>query len=95
MTMIRKLIAAEIRELGDDEVEVIMSTSALARDGHILIPQGVVLDNYRANPIVLWSHDPDKPVGNAEDTALSGDSISARVRFAPLGISAKADEVRG
>lgn len=95
MTMQRKLIAAEIRELGDDEVEVVMSTAALARDGHILIPQGVVLDNYRANPIVLWSHDPDKPVGNAEDTAISGNSISARVRFAPVGISHKADEVRG
>lgn len=95
MTMIRKLIAAEIREMGDDEVEVVMSTSALARDGHILIPQGVVLDNYRANPIVLWSHDPDKPVGNAEETAIAGDSISARVRFAPIGISHKADEVRG
>lgn len=95
MTTMRKLIRAQINTLGDDEVEVVMSTAALARDGHVLIPQGCVLDNYRANPICLWSHDPDKPVGNAETVGVGADQIAARVRFAPTGISRKADEVRG
>lgn len=95
MTMIRKLVRAQINQLGDDEVEVVMSTAALARDGHVLLPQGCRLDNYRANPIVLWSHNPDLPLGNAEDITVSPDKITARVRFAPLGISAKADEIRG
>jgi HK97 family phage prohead protease len=95
MTMIRKLVRAQINTLGEDEVEVVMSTASLARDGHILIPQGCILENYRANPIALWSHDPDLPVGNAENIAVEADQITARVRFAPLGISVKADEVRG
>lgn len=95
MTAMRKLVRAEINTLGDDEVEVVMSTASLARDGHILLPQGCVLDNYRANPITLWSHDPDQPVGNAEDVEVGPEKIRALVRFAPLGISAKADEVRG
>ena len=95
MTMIRKLIRAQINTLGDDEVEVVMSTAALARDGHVLIPQGCRIENYRANPIVLWSHDPDKPVGNAENVVIAADRLTARVRFAPLGISHKADEIRG
>lgn len=93
--MMRKLFRAQVNVLGEDEVEVVMSTAAVARDGHILIPQGCVLDNYRANPIVLWSHDPNYPIGNAENVAIAGDKITARIRFAPLGISAKADEVRG
>lgn len=93
--MIRKLIRAEINTLADDEVEVIISTSALARDGHVLLPEGCQLENYRANPIVLWSHDPDKPVGNAVDIAIGSDKITARVKFAPAGISAQADETRG
>jgi hypothetical protein len=38
---------------------------------------------------------PDLPVGNAENIAVEPDQITARVRFAPLGISVKADEVRG
>ena len=95
MAILRKLVRAQITALGDDEVEVVMSTDALARDGHILIPQGCQLENYRANPIALWSHDPDKPVGNAEDVGVGAGQLTARVRFAPLGISRKADEVRG
>lgn len=95
MTMMRKLIPVEINQLGDDEIEVIMSTSALARDGHVLEPQGCRLANYKLNPIFLWSHDPDKPIGNSEDIVIEANQIRARVRFAPLGISPKADEVRG
>lgn len=95
MNRIRKMIRAEFNQLGDDEVEVVMSTASLARDGHVLDPQGCRLENYRANPIVLWSHDADKPIGNVEDIVVGRDNITARIRFAPLGISAKADEIRG
>lgn len=95
MTRIRKFIQADISALGDDEVEVIMSTDILARDGHVLVPQGCRLNNYAANPIVLWGHDPDQPLGNAPTVEIDGDKIRALVKFAPLGISARADEVRG
>jgi HK97 family phage prohead protease len=93
--MRRVTVPAQINTLGDDEVEVIISTSALARDGHILEPSGCDLTNYRANPIVLWQHNPDVPVGRAADLVIEGDKIRARVSFAPSGISQKADEVRG
>lgn len=95
MSMIRQIVPAEINQLEDDEIEVVMSTAVLARDGHILVPGGCMLENYRANPIVLWSHNPDLPIGNAPDIAVEADKIRARIKFAPLGISAKADEVRG
>lgn len=95
MTMIRAAVAAEIKTLGDNEVEVIISTSALARDGHILEPAGCDLSNYQANPIVLWQHNPDVPVGRASEIAVASDKIRARITFAPNGISPKADEVRG
>jgi HK97 family phage prohead protease len=95
MTMMRAAVAAQINTLGENEVEVIISTSALARDGHILEPSGCDLSNYRANPIVLWQHNPDVPVGRAPNVTVEGDKIRARITFAPTGISAKADEVRG
>lgn len=97
MTKIRALIAADISSSGlaDDEVRVVMSTAALARDGHILVPSGARLDNFRANPIVLWAHSANIPLGNVEDIAVEGDRIRARVRFAPLGISEEADKYRG
>lgn len=95
MSMIRKYVRAAFKQLPDDEVEVVISTAALARDGDILIPQGCRLENYIANPIVLWGHDTDCPIGTSEDIVISADQITARVRFAPPGISAKADEIRG
>ncbi|MDE2030168.1 MAG: HK97 family phage prohead protease [Alphaproteobacteria bacterium] len=95
MTMMRAAVAAQINALGENEVEVIISTSALARDGHILVPSGCDMTNYLANPIVLWQHNPDVPVGRAADLAIEGDKIRARIAFAPTGISPKADEVRG
>jgi HK97 family phage prohead protease len=95
MTMMRAALPAEMNTLGEDEVEVIISTSALARDGHVLDPAGCDLTNYRANPVVLWQHNPDQPVGRAADLVVEGDRIRARITFAPAGVSAKADEVRG
>jgi HK97 family phage prohead protease len=93
--MIRRVIPAQISALGEDEVEIVMSTAAIARDEHILVPEGCILENYRRNPIQLWQHDPDHPVGRNEDIQVYPDRITARCRFAPLGISRKADEIRG
>lgn len=95
MAIMRAAVLAELTPLADDEVEVIISTSALARDGHVLEPTGCDLTNYRANPVVLWQHNPDQPVGRATDLVVEGDRIRARITFAPSGISPKADEVRG
>lgn len=95
MPMIRGVFAAQVSELEDDEVEVVMSTATIARDGHVLVSQGAELARYRRNPIILWQHDQKSPVGVAEEIAVSGDKITARIRFAPLGVSSDADKVRG
>jgi HK97 family phage prohead protease len=95
MTMIRKMVPARLTQLGDDEVLVTMSTGVLARDGHILVPSGAQLDNYRRNPIVLWQHDPSWPVARASEISADAEAITARVTFAPIGVSKIADETRG
>jgi HK97 family phage prohead protease len=96
MTMIRKLVPAQIKALGEDEVEVRMSTATIARDGHILIPQGGKFENYKKNPVVLWNHDTDDfPVGRSEQITVEADEIVSRVRFPPMGISPRADTCRG
>jgi HK97 family phage prohead protease len=70
-------------------------TGALARDGHILVPQGCDLAGYRANPIVLWQQDPAQPVGRASAITTYSDRICARVTFAPEGVSPVADQCKG
>jgi HK97 family phage prohead protease len=91
----RQVMPASIKTLGDDEVELTISTAGIKRDGHELVPAGADLTNYRHNPVMLWSHDPDHPVATAENVQVVGDKIVARGRFAPAGTTRKADETRG
>lgn len=95
MTMLRRALPIEVEVLGDRQVRITMSTGGRARDGHILEPAGCVLDNYRANPIQLWFHNPDHPIGTNDEIAVQGDKITARNTFAPSGVSVKADEICG
>jgi HK97 family phage prohead protease len=94
-SVMHTIMPTQMTALGDDEVIVVMSTATVARDGHILIPAGVDLTAYRRNPIILWNHDVEHPIGRAEQIEVGADKITARVRFAPLGVSKKADEIRG
>jgi len=96
MTIRRHTVPTQVRALAEDQVEVTISTSALVRqDGLVLVPQGCRLDDYRRNPIILFNHDPEAPIGRAIAISADVNKISARVQFAPSGISAKADEIRG
>jgi len=73
---------------------VIVSTPQIARDGHILEPGGIDPTAYRQNPIVLWQHTPEAPVGVATAIGVdTGGNLAARIRFAPEGISPIADQV--
>jgi HK97 family phage prohead protease len=93
--MIRMVMPAQVSALGEDQVEVVISTSEIARDGHILVPTGARLQNYRRNPIWLWAHDPREPIGRSTEIMIEADKIRSLVQFAPLGISAQADKIRG
>lgn len=95
MTIQRFTTMPEIRTIGEDECEVILSTPQRARDGHVLDPMGCNLGTYQANPIVLWQHDPSQPIGRCEDLKSTPAGVTGRVRFAPVGISPVADMVRG
>lgn len=93
--MIRAVVPAQIEQLGDREVRVTISTSNMGRDGHIFEPTGASVTNYRSNPIVLWQHNEEHPIGNGEDIEIDGDRITSRTVFAPAGIDPTADRICG
>jgi HK97 family phage prohead protease len=83
---INRNFAAEITEIeGSRDVLATITTDAVDRDGEVILPRGVDLGNYRKNPVVLWSHNPDvPPVGKALwiKPTPNGRGLVARVQFA-------------
>lgn len=90
---LRRQVSASISQLNDRQVDIRMMTSGLKDDGWDLPAANVNLARYLQNPIQLFSHDPNFPVGNNSNIRIVGDSITARCTFARQGVSARIDEV--
>ena len=83
-TFVVKTCIGPVTKAADGTIGVVLSTSAEDRDGDVIDPSGWDLDAYRKNPIVMFAHDYTKPaVGRALGIAVLGDSLRARVKFAP------------
>lgn len=96
MRLTRKTFSATAEDTGDEHtVRVICSTEDMDRAGEVIVQAGIDLAPYKANPIVLWQHDPMHPVGEATDIRVEEGRLVATVRFAPPGVSPEADKVRG
>ena len=70
-------------EDGTTALDFTISTSTIDRMGDTIAVDGWKLDNYRKNPVVLWSHDPAQPVGRARNLRIDGTSLKASVDFYP------------
>jgi HK97 family phage prohead protease len=90
--MNRLAIVQKFASVGDRQIRVRASDGSLDRSGDIVVASGCVADNYRKNPIVLFSHDPNIPIGKA-DVTVRPDCVDALITFAPANISKKADEI--
>jgi len=63
--------------------EVIISTADRDRQGDIVMQDGWNLDNYKANPVVLWAHDYYQlPIGVCDSIEVKDGKLVAKGRFA-------------
>ena len=63
--------------------EFTMSNGDLNRLGMKIDPAGWVLDNYKANPVLLWNHDDYRPaIGNMTDVRIDGKNLVGKPVFA-------------
>ncbi|HVJ31654.1 MAG TPA: HK97 family phage prohead protease [Terriglobia bacterium] len=76
-------------------VRVIVSTSNVDRMGDIIVQEGIDLTGYKANPVVLWSHDPDCPIARAPDIGVANGKLTATAMFPAEGVDEEADYVYG
>lgn len=78
--------------LGPREVRVIASTENPDRGKDQMVMSGCRLNAFLKNNVVLFNHQPDCPVGNA-DVAIKSGRLEALVTFAPEGASDEVDEI--
>ncbi|MGC8893899.1 MAG: HK97 family phage prohead protease [candidate division WOR-3 bacterium] len=71
-------------------VDAVISTPAQDRDGDIVEVSGWEMENFLKNPVVLWMHRYDAPVGRCLEIRREGDAIVAKTRFARTPL---ADEI--
>lgn len=74
--------ATDINE-EERSVVAVISTDSVDRDGEVLVPKGMDSDDFRKNPVVLWSHNANlPPVGKALWLKQGRKRITAKVKFA-------------
>lgn len=66
---------------GDDPLEFVMSDGSVDRMGDIIEPAGWQLDNFRRNPIALFGHNPDFPIGTWHDVGVRKGELTGRLEL--------------
>jgi HK97 family phage prohead protease len=88
-----KAVIAETRNADDSTgtFEVVITTENLDRYQEVIKLDGWNLVHYRNNPVVLWGHDHNQPIGIATSVEIIDGKMIARGKFAP---TEKAQEIR-
>lgn len=77
-----------------DGLEYILSDASIDRYGDSILADGWDLKNFSRNPIALFNHDSNFPVGRWEGLQVKDGALRGRLRLAPDGTSSRIDEIR-
>lgn len=82
-------------------VSFIASTPTLDRHGTIVKSEGIQLERYKQNPVVLWAHDGygslagppsiDNVIGQSTNLRSSRESLRTTVKFLPESVNPRAE----
>lgn len=76
-----------------DGREFVLSDATVDRYGDVVEPDGWDLRNFKRNPIALFAHQSDFPVGTWADLRVQGGKLLGRLVLAAKGTSARLDEL--
>lgn len=76
-----------------DPYTFVMSTAAIDRMGDV-VKQNWRLKDFKRNPIALWQHNADQPIGVWENVRVTGGQLMGRLKLAEKGTSELIDTVR-
>lgn len=72
----------KIQKLGEGEVEFIVSTDSWDSHGERIKVDGININEFKKNPVVLWGHDGfNLPIAKATKVWKDGNKLMARAKF--------------
>lgn len=74
-------------------LEFILSDETPDRMGEIIEADGWVLSDFKKNPIALFNHNSNWPIGNWKNIRVEGKQLRAELELAPMGTSERIDEI--
>jgi HK97 family phage prohead protease len=88
----------KVKSVSDDEdnreIDFIASKEVRDRQGEIITIKGIDLKNFKASPVILWSHNHnDPPIGKATKIYKSDDELHIRIEYAPSDVYSFADTI--
>ena len=90
MTVIRKTVASD-----GDGLDFVLSDATVDRYGDIIEPGGWDLKAFKKNPIALFGHSHDFPIGKWSNLRIEGGKLIGKLNLAARGTSARIDELIG
>ena len=92
----KQFFTANIKQVSDTGIfEVIASTDVFDREGESINPEGWELENYKKNPVILWSHDVNAlPIGKATSVHVEDGKLIIEGEFASKEANPMAHQVR-
>jgi HK97 family phage major capsid protein/HK97 family phage prohead protease len=91
MTVIHKVTVA--KAAGGDALEFVLSDKTKDRYGDVIDPKGWVLANFKKNPIALFNHSSNFPIGFWTSVRVQGDKLIGKLQLAAKGTSDRIDEI--
>src|SRR5712671_5449607 len=77
----------------DTDLNFVLSDSSVDRYGDIVLSSGWILDNFKRNPIALFSHSSSFPIGKWRNLKISDGALRGTLELAPEGTSGRIDEI--
>jgi HK97 family phage prohead protease/HK97 family phage major capsid protein len=88
MTVIRKTVASE-----GDGLDFVLSDATVDRYGDSIVASGWDLKSFETNPIALFGHSHDFPIGRWSNLRIEGGKLIGKLNLAARGTSARIDEL--
>src|SRR5215472_10080451 len=74
-------------------LEFVLSDETPDRMGDIIAVNGWYLENFKRNPIALFGHRSDFPIGKWSKVRVENNQLRGHLEMAPKGVSPRIDEI--